>query len=86
MKKIIATIIRFVMPKAIKQHEKEEKARRIHNAVIIQSLLDNEHMIKDAVNERFDTVYTTKKALKTARVYGISDYRSDIALDNADFK
>ena len=86
MKKIIATIIRFVMPKAIKQHEKEEKARRIHNAVIIQSLLDNEHRIKDAVNERFDTVYTTKKALKTARVYGISDYRSDIALDNADFK
>ena len=86
MKKIIATIIRAIMPKAIRKHEEEKKNKHIHNAVIIQNLLDLEHMIKDAVNERFNTVYTTKKALKTARVYGISDYRSDIALDNADFK
>ncbi len=86
MKKIIANIIRFVMPNAIRKHEEEKKNKHIHNAIIMQNLLDIEHMIKDAVNERFDTVYTTKKALKTARVYGISDYRSDIALENADFK
>lgn len=86
MKKIIATIIRAIMPKAIKQHEKEEKARRIHNADTIQHLLDLEHMIKDAVNKRFDTVYTTKKALKTARVYGMSDYNSAKALKEARFK
>ena len=86
MKKIIATIIRFFMPKAIREHEREEKIKRIHNAVIMQNLLDDEHMIKDAVNKRFDTVYTTKKALKTARVYGMSNYRSDIALENADFQ
>ena len=86
MKKIIATIIRVIMPKAVREHEREEKARRIHNAVIMQNLLDNEHMIKDAVNKRFDTVYTTKKALKTARVYGMNDYNSALALRNADFR
>lgn len=86
MKKIIAAIIRFVMPNAVRKHEREEKARRIHNAVIMQNLLDNEHMIKDAVNKRFDTVYTTKKALKVARVYGMNDYNSALALQNADFR
>ena len=86
MKKIVATIIRFFMPKAVREHEREEKARRINNAVIMQNLLDNEHMIKDAVNKRFDTVYTTKKALKIARVYGMNDYNSALALRNADFR
>lgn len=86
MKKIITAIIRFFMPNIIREHEIEEKARRIHNAVIMQNLLDNEHMIKDAVNKRFDTVYTTKKALKTARVYGMNTYNSFTALREADFR
>lgn len=86
MKKIIANIIRFVMPNAIRQHEKEKKNNHDYNATIMQTLLDNEHMIKDAVNNRFGTVYTTKKALKTARVYGMSDYNSAKALKEADFK
>ena len=86
MKKIIAAIIRAIMPNAVRKHEREEKARRIHNAIIMQNLLDNEHMIKDAVNKRFDTVYTTKKALKTARVYGMNDYNSFRALQEADFR
>ena len=86
MKKIIATIIRAIMPKVVRKHEQEEKARRIHNACVMQNLLDLEHMIKDAVNKRFDTVYTTKKALKTARVYGMSDYNSFKALQEADFR
>ena len=86
MKKIIAAIIRSFMPKAVREHEREEKARRIHNAVVMQTLLDNEHMIKEAVNKRFDTVYTTKKALKTARVYGMSTYSSVRALIEADFR
>lgn len=86
MKKIIAGIIRFVMPNAIRQHEKEKEIKRNHNAVIMQNLLDNEHMIKEAVNKRFNTVYTTKKALKTARVYGMNDYNSAEALKKADFK
>lgn len=86
MKKIIAAIIRVIMPKAIREHEREEKARRIHNAVVMQTLLDNEHMIKEAVNKRFDTVYTTKKALKTARVYGMNTYNSFTALKEADFR
>lgn len=86
MKKIIATIIRFFMPKAVREHKREKKAKRINNAVIMQNLLDNEHMIKNAVNKRFDTVYTTKKALKTARVYGMNDYNSFKALKEADFR
>lgn len=86
MKKIIAAIIRVIMPKAVREHERKEKAKRIHNADTIQHLLDLEHMIKDAVNKRFDTVYTTKKALKTARVYGMSDYNSFKALKEADFR
>ena len=83
MKKCIAAIIRVIMSKTVREHE---KAKRIHNAVVMQQLLDNEHMIKDAVNKRFDTVYTTKKALKTARVYGMSDYNSFKALKEADFR
>lgn len=86
MKKIIAAIIRSFMPNAVREHKREEKAKRIHNAVIMQNLLDNEHMIKDAVNKRFDTVYTTKKALKTARVYGMNTYNSFKALKEADFR
>ena len=86
MKKIIAAIIRSFMPNAIREHEREEKAKRIHNAVVMQTLLDNEHMIKEAVNKRFDTVYTTKKALKTARVYGMNTYNSFTALKEADFR
>ena len=86
MKKIIAAVIRVIMPKAVREHEREEKAKRIHNAVIMQALLDNEHMIKEAVNKRFDTVYTTKKALKTARVYGMNTYSSFTALKEADFR
>ena len=36
MKKIIAAIIRVIMPKAIKEHEN----KRIHNANVLQHLLD----------------------------------------------
>lgn len=86
MKKIIAVIIRAIMPNEVRKHKREEKAKRIHNAVVMQTLLDNEHMIKEAVNNHFDTVYTTKKALKTARVYGRSDYNSFKALKEADFR
>ena len=86
MKKIIAAIIRAIMPNEVRKHKREENAKRIHNAVVMQTLLDNEHMIKDAVNKRFDTVYTTKKALKVSRVYGMNDYNSALTLRNADFR
>lgn len=86
MKKIIAIIIRFIMPNAIRKHEREVKTKRNHNAVIMQNLLDNEHKIKDIVNNRFDTVYTTKKALETACIYNMNDYNSALALKKADFK
>ena len=86
MKKIIAAIIRTIMPNAVRKHKRDEKLRQMHNACVMQALLDNEHMIKEAVNKRFDTVYTTKKALKTARVYGMNDYNSFKALKEADFR
>ena len=86
MKKIIAAIIRVIMPNEVRKHKREEKTKYIHNAVVIQTLLDNEHMIKDAVNERFDAVYTTKKALKVSRIFGMNDYNSALALEKADFR
>ena len=86
MKKIIATIIRAIMPKAIREHEKEEKAKHSYNATIMQQLLDAEHDIKYIVNERFDTVYTTKNAIRCANAYGIVKYNSVRALNEARFK
>ena len=86
MKKIIAAIIRVIMPNAVRKHEREEKARRIHNAVVMQNLLDIEHRMKDAVNKHFDTVYTTKDALKVGRINGLTTYRSSEALREADFR
>lgn len=86
MKKIIANIIRFFMPKAIRKHEREEKARRIHNANVMQSLLDNEHEIRDKVNAQFDTVYTTREALKVAYRNDMGNYHSYFALQEADFR
>ena len=86
MKKIIAAIIRTIMPNEVRKHKREEKAKRIYYANVMQNLPDNENMIKDAVNTRYDTVYTTKKALKISRVYGMNDYNSALALKNADFR
>lgn len=86
MKKIIAAIIRVIMPKAIKEHKREEKARRIHNANVMQELLDNEHDLRDRINAHFDTVYTTKKALRIARVNDMTNYNSYFALQEADFR
>ena len=86
MKKIIAIIIRVIMPNAIRQHEKEKKNKHIHNANIMQHLLDAEHDIKYRVNERFDTVYTTKNAIKCANAYGITKYNSVRALNEARFE
>ena len=86
MKKIITAIIRAIMPNEVRKHKRDERIRQMHNACVMQQLLDNEHMIKDAVNNHFDTMYTTKKALKTARVYGRSDYNSFKALKEADFR
>lgn len=86
MKKIIAAIIRFLMPKAIRKHEREEKAKRNHNAVIMQHLLDAEHDLRDRVNEKQFIPSTTKKAILMANKYGFSRYNSFEALKEADFR
>lgn len=86
MKKIIVTIIRFFMPKAVRQHEREEKARRIHNANVLQHLLDAEHIIRDKVNEDYNQVFTTKNAIKCANKTGFTVYSSYRALKEADFR
>lgn len=82
MKKIIAAIIRAIMPKAVKKHE---NAKRVHNAIVLQNLLDKEHSIRDSYNNEFDTVYTTKKALKEAYKRWKTGYNSAVALYHADF-
>ena len=86
MKKIIAAIIRAIMPNEVRKHKREEKAKRIYYANVMKNLLDNEHMIKDAVNKRFDAVYTTKKALETARIHRMTDYSSFMALKETNFR
>ena len=86
MKKFIAAIIRVIMPKAIRKHKREEKAKRIHNAVIMQHLLDAEHDLRDRVNEHQHIPSTTKKAVLMANKYGFSRYNSAKALREADFR
>lgn len=86
MKRFIATIIRFVMPNMIRQHEKEERNRRVHNANVIQHLLDNEHDLRNRVNEHQFIPSTTKKAVLMANKYGFSRYNSVKALKEADFR
>lgn len=86
MKKIIATLIRFVMPNMIRQHEMEERNRRVHNANVLQHLLDAEHIIRDKVNEDYNQVFTTKNAIKCANKTGLTTYSSYRALMEADFR
>lgn len=83
MKKFIATIIRAIMPKVVRQHE---KAKRVHNANVIQHLLDAEHDLRDRVNEHQFIPSTTKKAVLMANKYGLSRYNSVKALKEADFR
>ena len=83
MKKFIATIIRAIMPKAVRQHEEQ---KRIHNANVMQHLLDAEHDLRDRVNEHQFIPSTTKKAVLMANKYGFSRYNSVKALKEADFR
>ena len=82
MKKIIAAIIRVIMPKAIREHEN----KRIHNANVLQSLLDREHELRDKINEHQHIPSTTKKAVLMANKYGFRRYNSVQALKEADFR
>ena len=86
MKKIIAAIIRAIMPKAIRKHEIEEKARRIQNANILQYLLNKEHRIRDEYNADNNTVFTTKEAIRRAYVSGKTDYNGYGSLSNAGYR
>lgn len=83
MKKIIAAIIRFVMPNMIRQHERN---KRIHNANVLQSLLDHEHELRDMVDNDCNQVFTTKYALKYGNSQRFFAYSSRRALRNADFR
>lgn len=83
MKKFIATIIRAIMPKAVRQYEEQ---KRVHNARILQNLLNVEHDLRDRVNEHQFIPSTTKKAVLMANKYGFSRYNSVKALKEADFR
>lgn len=86
MKKIIATIIRFVMPNMIRQHEREERNRHIHNAIVLQGLLNLEHNIRDTYNRQNGTDYTTKKACLKALSSGLTQYNCLLGVKEADFR
>ena len=82
MKKIIAAIIRSFMPKAVREHEN----KRIHNANVLQSLLDHEHELRDMVDNDCNQVFTTKYALRYGNSQRFFTYSSHRALRNADFR
>ena len=82
MKKIIAAIIRVIMPKAVREHEN----KRIHNANEIQHLLRKEHAIADLYNADNNTVYTTAKAIDMAKLDKRTNYNRHTALKEADFR
>ena len=86
MKKIIAAIIRVIMPNEVRKHKREEKAKRIHNANVLQHLLDAEHDLRDRVNEHQHIPSTTKNAILKANKYGLSRYNSFEALKEAAFR
>lgn len=86
MKKFIATIIRAIMPKAVRQHEREERNRRIHNAIVLQGLLNLEHNIRDIYNRQNGTDYTTKKACLKALSSGLTEYNCLLGIREADFR
>ncbi len=86
MKKIIAAIIRTIMPKAVRKHKIEEKAKHRHNANVMQELLDTEHALRDRINGHEYIPSTTKNAILKANRYGLDRYNSFEALRNADFR
>ena len=86
MKKIIVAIIRAIMPNEVRKHKREEKNKRIHNANVLQSLLDREHELRDKINEHQHIPSTTKKAVLMANKYGFRRYNSVQALKEADFR
>lgn len=86
MKKFIAAIIRFFMPKAVRQHERKERNRRIHNAIVLQGLLNLEHNIRDIYNRQNGTDYTTKKACLKALSSGLTQYNCLLGIREADFR
>lgn len=83
MKKIIAAIIRSFMPNAVREHE---ELKRVHNANVLQSLLDHEHELRDMVDNNCNKVFTTKYALRYGNSQRLFTYSSHRALRNADFR
>ncbi len=83
MKKFIATIIRAIMPNTVRQHEEQ---KRIHNARILQNLLNVEHDLKNRINSMNNTVYTTKKAIEIANKTNFCNHNSVRSLQEADFR
>lgn len=83
MKKIIAAIIRFFMPNTVRKHE---EVKRVHNANVMQSLLDHEHELRDMVDNDCNQVFTTKYALRYGNSQRFFTYSSHRALRNADFR
>ena len=79
MKKIIANLL-------FGKLAREERARRNHNAKILQNLLNVEHDLKNRVNSMNNTVYTTKKAIEIANKTNFCNHNSLRSLEEADFR
>ena len=79
MKKIIANLL-------FGKLAREERARRNHNARILQNLLNVEHDLKNRINSMNNTVYTTKKAIEIANKTNFCNHNSLRSLEEADFR
>lgn len=79
MKKFIANLL---FGKLVR----EERARRKHNANVLQGLLNLEHNIRDTYNRQNDTVHTTKKACLEALSSGLTQYNCLLGIREADFR
>jgi hypothetical protein len=79
MKKFIANLL-------FGKLARKEKARRRHNARILQNLLNVEHDLKNRINNMNNTVYTTKKAIEIANKTKFCNHNSLKSLEEADFR
>lgn len=79
MKKFIANLL-------FGKLARKERARRKHNANVLQSLLDHEHDLRDMVDNDCNQVFTTKNALLYGNLERFFTYSSRKALREADFR
>ena len=79
-------MIKFLIELFFKKELAERKAKREHNATVVQYLLDREHFIRDTYNDKYNTCHTTAKAIDVAVANKIITYNRHTALKDANYR